>query len=340
MRATLIAVMLLASTGLLIGCGQAAPGATAPLLGEGPAQAASAPAIQVADAVDPVAMVNGQPIPRERLTDLLVEAYGKDMLQSLVALEVIKQVARSKGHDVTPAELAAEEARSYPPELQKLKPEERSEMLGEYLERNGLTKVHWRLAVERNAWLREISQNVQAPTEDQLRDAFARRYGEKVEVRHLEVSTAEDLRKAQKRIADGETFESVAREMSVNRQTSAAGGLIPPFTRSESTLPEEIRGVAFALTKDGQVSSPIIYRNYHLLQLVRRIPPEKVTYEETRQRLAEELRELLVRQRMNYLLRLLPTESKVVILDPVIEKQVAAEQKAGSGSGSPTPPKE
>ncbi|MCG3179712.1 MAG: Foldase protein PrsA [Phycisphaerae bacterium] len=308
-----------------------------------PAEAAPDLAVQLADvaATDPVARVNGQPISRERLCSLLIDAYGREMLQALVALEVVKQAAAQKGVTVTAADLADERSRSFPEELKKMPPGERGRLLDDYLARNGLTHAHWELAVERNAYLRKLSQDVPRPTEEQLREVFKRKYGEKVQVRHMQLATMDDVRKATDRLKS-EPFEKVVRDLSTNERSAANGGLLPPFTRDDSAYPEPIRQVAFGLKTAGEVSSPVIVRGeYHLLQLVKLIPAEETKFDAVRDELAGEIHDGLVRQQMNQLLRLLPASANIEILDPAIKAEVDRynrEHGEGAEDASNAPP--
>ncbi len=325
----------LAAALVLIGCGAAA--ALLPGAGSGPALRAgvSGAAVQA----DPVAKVNGQPISRGQLTDLLIQARGRQMRQLMVALEAVRQQAQAKKLTVTPADLAAEELASFPEELKNLAPAERDSVLDQYLERNNLTRTHWRLAMERQAYVRKLSA-AQSPaaTEEELRELFGRTYGEKVEVLHIQVDSAADLRTAKERLDKGEEFAKVAGEMSTNETSRKNGGLLKAFDLHEENVPEEIRQAAFALDKPGR-RTEIQYRDhYHLLQLVRRIAPQDVKFEDVKADLARRLGEQVVRARMNYLLRAVPLEATIEVLDPVIREQIAkARTDLSAPAGPPEP---
>lgn len=268
-----------------------------------------------------VATVNGQPILREQIDAVLREAFGKQMLQQLVALEVVKQAAAQKKLVVTEADIRAEEGESFPDELRNIAPKDRDRLLDEYLTRNGLTRTHWRLAIERNAYLRRLASNVPEPTDAQLRELFERTYGAKVQVRHMQLDSAGEARKAQERLKK-EKFEDVTSDMSTDKKGAATGGLMQPFDIHEAAIPEEIRNVAFNLAKEGDVSDPVTVRgHYHLLQLVKRIQPADKKFEDVKPQLAKQVHDQLVRVQMNYLLRTLPAAAQIEILDPVIRKQ-------------------
>ena len=81
------------------------------------------------------------------------------------------------------------------------------------------------------------------------------------------------IEEAQKRIAGGEDFAKVAREMSEDKSTAPNGGvlegrktyfeLVPPFNR-----------VAFSMRKEGEVSDPVLtIFGYHLIKVDHIYPP-------------------------------------------------------------------
>jgi parvulin-like peptidyl-prolyl isomerase len=286
-----------------------------------------------------VAKVNGEPITRERLAQCLVEAHGRRMLQQLVALEVVRQQLRARGLTVGPQDIDAEEAE----ETRQFDPNDRPRRLAEYIVQKGMTRVEWRLAMEINAGLRKLASMVPEPTEEQLRQLFNRRYGDRVVVRVIQVKTPADMAAVKARLAAKEAFEVVASGMSEDAPTKAAGGMLPPFDRDDPTVAEPIRAAAFALDRDLAVSGEITVGGlFHILQRVRRLPPEAKRFQDVRPELATELRNQRVIGQMLQLLPMLRDSANVEVLDPVLKEQVEpggpGEPAPGGGAGPPPQP--
>lgn len=272
---------------------------------------------------DPIAKVNGEPVSRERLTELLYEAHGRRMLQALLALEIVKQRARERKVTVTQADIDNEQTRYMPEEILRLEPQERERVLDDYLDRHGLTRVELRLAIERNAYLRKLLADMPEPAEKDLRELFNRMHGEKVRVRHIQVRTFDRMAEVNRRLNRGEKFEDVARDLSENKATAANGGLLEPFDRNEPRIPKEVREVAFdGLSSIGDVSGDINADGFiHKISLDERVPPAKVKFEDERPKLAALVRERMIRLQMNFELSTMVPAAEIEILDPILKQQ-------------------
>lgn len=87
------------------------------------------------------------------------------------------------------------------------------------------------------------------------------------EIRALTVKTKEDVEEVQRRLADGEPFESVARDLSVD-PSKADGGRLPPVVRGGNLV---LARTAFAADV-GEVSGPIKDRDGFLFVKVEKAP--------------------------------------------------------------------
>jgi peptidyl-prolyl cis-trans isomerase C len=85
-----------------------------------------------------------------------------------------------------------------------------------------------------------------------------------VDASHILVNSSEDAEKVIARLKNGESFEALARSISLDPPTAARGGKLGPFTKG-SLMPEFEQAV-FAL-KDGQVSAPVKTSfGYHVIK--------------------------------------------------------------------------
>ena len=77
------------------------------------------------------------------------------------------------------------------------------------------------------------------------------------------------------RLKKGADFAALARELSLS-EDNKAGGLMRPFDRDATKVPELMRQMAFAMKTVGEVSDPLLLGNsYHILKLEKIIEPKE-----------------------------------------------------------------
>jgi foldase protein PrsA len=110
---------------------------------------------------------------------------------------------------------------------------------------------------------------------------------EQVRVRHILVDTEELARLVQARLARGERFEDLARQLSRDPGSKEQGGDLGFVARGQ--LVSEFEAAAFAL-RPGQIS-PIVKTQYgyHIIQGVERRPAQPGTLEEAREQIRRRL---------------------------------------------------
>lgn len=332
------------------------PGAARPP----PAQAASSPllgSVSPGDAVPEgvpatqpggiLAVVNGVPIPRSEVEHLLFECHGLGMLENLILLNVAKQRAGELMLTVTAADVAA----AHQDALRRLASplgdqggrsidvQTAQTLLEQFLAAKNISDREWRLRMEQRAYLAKIAAaevGKMEVTEKMLREEYALTYGEKVQVRHMQLGSLAAVTRAKAMLAAGKEFELVARQMSENEFNAARGGLVSPFTRNDPGIPPLIRETAFGL-KEGEVSTAVHEQNtYHLVKLEKRFPAGKVAFENTNQEaLRKSLVDRLIRLRQESLEGELLQSAAVDIRDPALRQAFAlkhrGEKKTGPG---------
>jgi hypothetical protein len=189
----------------------------------------------------------------------------------------------------------------------------------------GTTPAELDIVIKVNATLRKIAepQVEKAITDEKVHEAFRIQYGEKAVVRHIQTNNLADLNEARRRLAAGEPFETVAKEMSTNHLTAAVGGELPAFTRNNTTFPQSFRDAAFSL-KVGEVSDAVQADGaYHLIKLEQLIEPKAVKFEDVKEAVRKDLRERLIEVAVRNQRRELGQEAltKLTILDPVLKEQ-------------------
>jgi parvulin-like peptidyl-prolyl isomerase len=277
-----------------------------------------------ADDGNAVAIVNGRAISREKLINTLIEAHGAEVLQQLIILEAAKHETQQRGIRVAQADVDTEFAMA----LNRIA--ESAGMTGEYatdknkrdalqqvLDESRISMAEFMIGMERNAHLRKIAEKDVHITEETLREEFARTYGEKVVVRHIQIprNDTPGLNQAIDLLGRGADFADVARRVSKNAKTAARGGEMEPFTFDDPDIPEALREMAFSL-KPGAVSSPVLTGQFfHILKLERRIPPVDARFEDERAKVERRLRERVLPDLMGKLAVRLHQEAQLRVLD-------------------------
>jgi len=287
-----------------VGAGCAAKGGGGPSAPAANSSPSNRPEQSSAPANDPIiAHVEGVTITLQQLQKPLMEAYGLNLLLRLAELDLVKSDAAKAQITVTDADLQHEREHVLEGLFKEAPPEQdRQKLLDQFLAQRRISAYEFELTVQSNAYLRKIAEPLIKGkiTEENLHEAFGVVYGETVQVRHIQCANMQEIAEAQRRLAAGEPFEKVAREMSRNERTAPLGGEVAAFSR-EQDLPQAFKDTAFAL-KEGQVSDPVYADGaYHLIKLEKRFPPKAVKFEDVKETLREQLHDRLLQVAINNL---------------------------------------
>ena len=276
-------------------------------------------------------IVNERPLSRQKIVDVLMDSYGLRIMQQLVFLELAKQETRRLGLTVSEADVREQLNRA----IEDIAPgtnahdaglntDAKRQALEGFLELRCLTMTEFMVAMERNAHLRKAVETDFRVDEATLREEFARIYGEKVEVRHIQVEATDTPRLHE--VLDllshpDADFAQVARQLSTNPKTAARGGLMEPFTFIDKKIPTALREVAFSLSIGEVSSSTLTGKMIHILKMERRIPPTDASFEEVRNEVERQLRERVAHQKMNELITKLFEQANIRVLDRKLKRE-------------------
>lgn len=280
-----------------------------------------------------IAQVGEKPIYRSQLTELLVHSHGLKLLEQLILLELARQRAAELGLSVTPADVAAEHENALQriatpivrPDSPPLDRAAAQRQLEQILRAKNISTREWDLRMETLALLRKIAvaetEQMQI-TEAILREQYNLDYAERVQVRHIQLSSLEAARRIRSLLTAGTDFELLARQYSENPLTADQGGLLPPFTRHDPAVSPLIREAAFQL-REGAVSTTIHEAgSYQILRLERRFPASQVTFEQADPvALRRRFLDRLVGQRQDELQQELFDAAVIKVLDPELNRQ-------------------
>jgi len=298
-----------------------------------------------------VARIKDQPISMKQFLDPLIEAHGLNLLINLVQVEMAKDDAAKAGVIVTAADFHEERQQTLEKlfkenddkaqdqidqalkkkddatasKLRNEIPHDHEVLLDQFLTQQHISPTEFDIVLQINTYLRKLAEPAvnRSITEESLHNAFNQLYGETVRVRYIQLRTPIEVAEVQRRLAKGEKFDDLARELSTNRPSAALGGELPAFSLQTPGLPQNFKEVAFGL-KVGQVSDMVESNGaYHLIKLEDRIPPKVVTFERQR----EAVRKILLTRAIQATVKSMREElaeqaiSGLKIEEPVLKKQ-------------------
>lgn len=293
------------------------------------------------DAVPPVATVNGRDIARRELLQLLLDSHGLVILQQMMFREAVRDAATQQNIVVTPGDIEREYDLTLQAEhldgkdLQALTPARREQLISDWTRSRAVTREELAIAMERQTILRKLVAPQIKITDEMLQNEFKRAYGEKAEVRHIQLSAQRGWPQLQARLAQGDRFEDLVADFSQNQLTRERRGLMPPFSRDDPTVPSVFISIAFSL-QPGQVSNPFeAEKSFHVIKLERIIPAEKVEFDTVKEGLRRKLTRRLEMQGMEEMGRTLLLKAQISIEDRALRKQYEQRLSTGDVFGPP-----
>lgn len=286
------------------------------------------PSNQSGNQLAAIAMVNGAAIPRHRVLYYLLKSRGPAVLEQLVVLDAVEQMAADRGLTLKQADVD----REYDLALQRISNPlavvtagdfdrtKAEELLRTVLIRRSISREEFMLGVRRNAYLRRIVESEFAITEAQLRSAFTNRYGPRIQVRHIQLATPAEVARMQELLKKGAGFADLAKRYSANEQSAANGGLLDPFSLDDERVPAAFRTAAARLEDSRASNAMRVGEWYHLLKLERQVPPQEVEFREVRDELETQLRAELAGPGMRQLGDRLFNEASIEINDPILRE--------------------
>ncbi|HLL87824.1 MAG TPA: peptidyl-prolyl cis-trans isomerase [Tepidisphaeraceae bacterium] len=293
----------------------------------------------------------GQSVSIAELQKPLVEAYGLNVLLNVLQMKLATADAQAAGFTVGDADVAAERQRTVDKmfqdanarvqdqidaaaakgdaadvaRLREQLAKDNEQALEQLLANQRVTRPEFDMVMRTNAALRKIAEKQAATAigEQDVRDAFGVQYGEKAKARHIQLNNLQEVAQAKAKLAAGEPFEQVAKDLSRNTGTRPLGGELPPFTRSSTTLPQAFRDTAFATTI-GEVSEPVMAEGaYHLIKVEAIVPPSVVKFEDVKDSVRASLQERLIEGAVKLLRQQVAQRAMedLVISDPALKRQ-------------------
>ncbi len=283
-------------------------------------------------------MIDGRPLPRSALIDPLLRQHGADILEQHVVLLGAQRRARDQGIVVTDADVRGEFDRALDSLVDPLEAltdgsverEAADSLLDQVLARRNMSREMFMMGMKRNAYLRRLIEADLDINEAQLREAYARRFGPRVQIRHIQLAAMRDVERVMEQLQRGVDFAELARRYSANTASGDDGGLLAPFTFDDEIVPEALRRGAFGLDV-GETSGAIrVGAWFHVVRVEARPPAEHPGFDQERATLHRAVVDRLVAERMEALYDELLNDAEVRINDPVLRKAyLEARREAG-----------
>ena len=255
---------------------------------------------------------------------------------SLPALAEDKVLVRVDGHDITETDVRFA-AIEIGPELGKVPPEQQARVLIEYLIENTLmaaagekeslgagASFDARLAYYRNRALRDafFEKNIGAAADE----AVARKFyddqaakvppQEEVHARHILVKTKEEAHQVIELIANGDAFETVAKEKSQDPGSGANGGDLGYFVRGQ--MVKSFEDAAFALKPGEMTKEPVESQfGFHIIKVEEKRMHQLPPFDQVKARIMSGL----LQQKAQEVLGGLRTSAKIEVLDEALKAE-------------------
>jgi len=234
-----------------------------------------------------VARVGDQKITKEELYNQLVEYYGKNVLESMIADKIVAMEIEKQNITVTDEELQEkldEFVESYGGEeyvfmmlsMQGMTMDDLREDMLSYLKRLKLIEPRIEVTDEEiSGYFEENKANFDQP--------------EQVEASHILVDDEETAKEIKKKLDEGADFAELAAEYSKDTGSAENGGQLGYFGRGK--MVEEFENAAFSM-EVGQISDPVKTKyGYHIIKVTGKKEAKEATLEDARDEIVEILKE-------------------------------------------------
>lgn len=243
----------------------------------------------------PVSDVNGQSISFRQLAEECVAQYGIGVLENLINRTLIQQACAKAGVAVTDTEVNNEVTR-----ISKkfgLAVDQWERMLQQ---ERGLTPLQYRRNV---IWpmlaLKKLAGQNFEVTREEMQKAYIDNYGPRVKAKMIVMDKLKRATEVWEKLRENpDEFENYARDYSIESNSRALGGAIPPIARY-SGAHEEIRKAAYKMKTPGEISGHIIQvdiNQYVILKYEGRTEPVDHDPKDVEAQLREQLRESKVQE--------------------------------------------
>lgn len=258
--------------------------------------------------VPPLAKVNGSPISQAHLDQAISNRWAGPIMQALIEDRLIRQEARSRGLKVSPEDVQAR--------FKTVRSKFASEQAFQrHLLAEGLTGPGFIEKLTGDILLEKLLAQQSAVSADEARKYYTDRQAEyrspaEIHLFTITTGTIEEAYLVRERLAAGEKFETVAKELSQDEAKEQGGD--NAWVRA-SSLPDKALADSLFAMEDGVVSSPLRSGTKYVVALVRERRPEKIiSFEQAEKDIVAKLQAERTLSRETYL-RVLARKAEIAV---------------------------
>ncbi len=257
-----------------------------------------------------VALVNGLPIPRERLAEECLRRHGAMVLDDLLDKMLVLQACQAQNLVITKEDVNDEIAR------QATKFKLNTKMFLQLLEEERGVKPE-RYAAD-IVWpmlaMRQLARDKIQVTQEEIDRAYQYEFGPSVKVRMIAVKDEEKAKQIHQQVAmDPSEFKRLAKQESTDQSSASVEGLLPPIRKNSGD--DLIEHMAFQLKPDEVSEIFQVANQYVILQCVRHepaTPPHPDQMDATIARIRQTLEERQLEAMASTMFTTLRSQSQVV----------------------------
>lgn len=285
----------------------------------------------LSDRVDgTVATVNDVAITKDTLYDTMFELVGKNTVDELIRVELVKEEAKKLSVSVDQKEVEKEFE-----EIKKSYPS--PEQFEQQVKEAGVTEETIKKNIESGLLFKKLIEKKYPLTEAKLKEHFEQNKStydvqEQVRASHILVKDKAEAVAIKKQLDQGTDFAKLAKEKSVDGSAQQGGDLgffgrgqmVPPFEQAAFSLPI------------GKVSDPVESEfGFHLIKVLEKKPAKNAVFEEEKENVKKQLLEQQVSEKAEPYLEELKKKAKID--NPYAEKETKTEEPSAPETPSDSP---
>ncbi|GMG95487.1 foldase protein PrsA [Tepidimicrobium xylanilyticum] len=238
---------------------------------------------------DVVALVGDEKITKDELYDFLVKANGQNALDALIINKII--LLESEKEDIKVSKEEIDEQKN-----KMIENMGGQEAYKSALQLYGISEEELEHDIEMNLYLKKLLESRIPINEEEMKQYFEEnkdsfRQEEQVKARHILVDSEETALEVKKKLDEGEKFEDLAKDYSIDVSNNQQGGDLGFFGRGR--MVKEFEEVAFSLGI-GEISEPVKTEfGYHIIKVEDRKEEKEPDFENSK----DEIKDLLFQER-------------------------------------------
>lgn len=268
----------------------------------------------------PAAILSNESITWADLNRPLAEAAGAAVLEEISLDRLLAKEMQLRNLTLEPgaAEREEEHLREAMGVAAGVAPGQQGDLLMQLRSSRGLGEQRYPALLRRNAMLRRMVREEVNVTQEDLRQAFEIRYGQRFQTRLILTKMEREAGEAADRLRAGEPFADVATRISID-PSRLRGGFIGAISPADPSYPMALRK-AIAAARPGAASSVFALEQGYAIVLVEQvIPPTETNFDAVASGLEREVRLVRERAAMDRLASQLLRAANITVLDPALE---------------------